>query len=162
MQEIYATTTVERNGKTYRLEPELTDIMASSRDQDELLWAWGAWHNTTGRKLKTLYAEFVGHMNEAARDNGTTCVIYVLTPWMTSMIVFVHASLYSAFSRETYPYTTKTLIEENGLLWLLKDGYCKLPNKSYRVGIQMVVRPNRYTSDFLRRTYIVHRCDTCT
>jgi peptidyl-dipeptidase A len=70
MQAIYATSTVERNGTVYRLNPELMAIMSTSRDEAELLWAWSAWHNTTGRKLKTLYPEFVDVMNEAARDNG--------------------------------------------------------------------------------------------
>jgi len=44
--------------------------MATSRDWEELTWAWREWRNQTGRKMKTNYAEFVKIHNKAARLNG--------------------------------------------------------------------------------------------
>lgn len=70
MQEVFATTTIKRDGVTYRLYPELSDIMGASRDYDELLWAWKGWHNAIGPQMKEPYEELVEKMNEAARDNG--------------------------------------------------------------------------------------------
>ena len=68
MDELTATAKVDRDGKVYRLDPELNDIMSNSRDYDELLWAWEAWHNSS-RRIKPVYIEFIDKVNEAARDN---------------------------------------------------------------------------------------------
>jgi peptidyl-dipeptidase A len=70
MASTYGTATISKAGKIYRLDPELTQIMASSRDYDELLWAWIGWHNVTGRPMREPYIELVRDMSEAARDNG--------------------------------------------------------------------------------------------
>ena len=66
-----------RDGKVYRLDPELEDIMATSRDYDELLWAWEAWHNSS-RPIKPLYVEFVNKSNEAAKENGELRIFFLL------------------------------------------------------------------------------------
>jgi peptidyl-dipeptidase A len=47
----------------------LTQIMATSRDYDELLDAWTGWHNTA-RPLRNDYAQFVALANEGARELG--------------------------------------------------------------------------------------------
>ena len=52
------------------LEPDLTQILAQSRDYDELLNAYIGWRNATGPKMKDLYAEFVELYNLGARDTG--------------------------------------------------------------------------------------------
>jgi len=70
MESIFAKASLTKHDQTYRLEPELTQLMAESRDYDELLWAWSGWHNVTGRPIKSLYVQLVDAMNEAARDNG--------------------------------------------------------------------------------------------
>jgi peptidyl-dipeptidase A len=70
MASIYSTAAISESGKTYRLDPELTQIMGSSRDHDELLWAWIGWHNASGRPMREPYTELVRNMNEAARNNG--------------------------------------------------------------------------------------------
>ena len=67
---MYSTATLQKDGETYRLDPELTDILATSRDYDELLWVWKGWRDVTGLAYKPLYVELVDKMNEAAQDNG--------------------------------------------------------------------------------------------
>jgi peptidyl-dipeptidase A len=47
----------------------LTQIMARSRNYDELLDAWTGWHNTA-RPLRSNYAQFVSLANEGARELG--------------------------------------------------------------------------------------------
>ena len=71
LEEIYSTATVtDVTGREYRLDPELTELFTTSRDYDELQWAWEAWHNVTGPRMKSMYVELVDGMNEGARDNG--------------------------------------------------------------------------------------------
>jgi len=44
--------------------------MSSSRDWDELVWAWRGWRDATGRKMKKNYTDFANLMNKAAKMNG--------------------------------------------------------------------------------------------
>lgn len=52
------------------LDPDLTQIMRNSRNYDELEWAWSGWHNESGRKMRSIYAQTVVIQNKAARENG--------------------------------------------------------------------------------------------
>ncbi|XP_036611538.1 angiotensin-converting enzyme-like [Trichosurus vulpecula] len=54
------------------LEPDLTKVMASSRNYDELLWAWKGWRISVGRQLRPIYSRYVELSNKAARLNGHT------------------------------------------------------------------------------------------
>lgn len=44
--------------------------MTKSKDYDELAYVWTAWRNATGRKLRSLYNEYVDLGNDAAKLNG--------------------------------------------------------------------------------------------
>lgn len=44
--------------------------MAESKDYDELLYYWQAWHEAIGPKLKNKYLRYVQLANLAARLNG--------------------------------------------------------------------------------------------
>ena len=44
--------------------------MATSRDWDELLWAWEGWRDVTGRLMPDMYEEYAGLLNHAADMNG--------------------------------------------------------------------------------------------
>lgn len=44
--------------------------MASSRDWDELKWAWEGWRNVSGRLMPEMYEEYAGLLNMAAEMNG--------------------------------------------------------------------------------------------
>lgn len=50
--------------------PELTHIMAISRNYALLLYAWEGWHNAVGTPLKPLYQNFTTLSNEAYQKDG--------------------------------------------------------------------------------------------
>jgi len=71
MMSIYSKAVVAESGaREYRLDPNLTEIMATSRDYERLKWAWQGWRDATGPKIKPLYTRLVDSMNQAAHDNG--------------------------------------------------------------------------------------------
>lgn len=48
----------------------LDDIMASSTDYNERLWAWEGWRAEVGKQMRPLYEEYVVLKNEMARANS--------------------------------------------------------------------------------------------
>ncbi|XP_049622745.1 angiotensin-converting enzyme 2 isoform X2 [Suncus etruscus] len=75
MSNIYSTGVVCRSNNTEEcllLEPGLDNIMATSNDYDERLWAWEGWRSEVGKKLRPLYEEYVDLKNEMARANNYT------------------------------------------------------------------------------------------
>ncbi|XP_063315425.1 angiotensin-converting enzyme [Pelobates fuscus] len=52
------------------LDPDLTEIMATSRDYDELLFAWKGWRDASGKKIRSDFKEYVKLVNKAAQLNG--------------------------------------------------------------------------------------------
>uniref|UniRef100_A0A8C3KJA8 Angiotensin-converting enzyme n=1 Tax=Calidris pygmaea TaxID=425635 RepID=A0A8C3KJA8_9CHAR len=54
------------------LDPDLTDLMATSRDYDKLLFAWKGWRDASGKKIKNNYKRYVELSNKAAVLNGYT------------------------------------------------------------------------------------------
>lgn len=70
MQTIYSTATVCIRGVCgLALDPNLTSIMAESRDWDMLSETWVTWRNATGR-MRELYMDYVDLGGEAAEKNG--------------------------------------------------------------------------------------------
>ncbi|XP_008269909.2 angiotensin-converting enzyme-like protein Ace3 isoform X1 [Oryctolagus cuniculus] len=57
-------------GPCLPLEPDLEDIMANSRDEKELLWAWQGWRDAVGRQLRPNFPHYVQLSNKAAQLNG--------------------------------------------------------------------------------------------
>lgn len=71
MDNIYSTAKVCRQvNSCWPLEPDLVNIMASSRNYKKLLYAWEGWHNSAGIPLKGLYKEFVTLTNAASQMDG--------------------------------------------------------------------------------------------
>ncbi|NXD26865.1 ACE enzyme, partial [Spelaeornis formosus] len=71
MDKIYSTAKVcLPNGTCWDLEPDLSDIMATSRSYKKLLYAWEGWHNAAGNPLRPKYEEFVKLSNEAYMKDG--------------------------------------------------------------------------------------------
>lgn len=72
MQTIYSSSQVydQVSGKNLFLSPDLTQIMASSRNFAELKMAWQGWRDAVGSKIRPLYEEYVRLSNEGARDNN--------------------------------------------------------------------------------------------
>lgn len=52
------------------LDPGIRDILAHSRDYDELLHVWNEWRRVAGKPMKTKFLRYVELLNEAARMNG--------------------------------------------------------------------------------------------
>ncbi|XP_023310931.1 angiotensin-converting enzyme-like [Anoplophora glabripennis] len=52
------------------LEPDLTHILETSRNPDELKHVWLEWRNAIGPKCRDLYNDYVNLSNEAARLNN--------------------------------------------------------------------------------------------
>ena len=73
MAKIYSTAkfpAYKDKSRQVRLEPDLSQILASSRDPKELEYYWTEWRKFTGKKMREMYLEFVDLSNEAARLNG--------------------------------------------------------------------------------------------
>ncbi|XP_059127939.1 angiotensin-converting enzyme [Peromyscus eremicus] len=73
MSRIYSTSKVCFPNKTatcWSLDPELTNILASSRSYAKLLFAWESWHDVVGIPLKPLYEDFTALSNKAYKEDG--------------------------------------------------------------------------------------------
>ncbi|XP_070846561.1 angiotensin-converting enzyme [Chaetodon trifascialis] len=71
MDSIYSTAKVHPEpGVSWSLEPEITDIMASSRSYKKLLYVWDEWHKAAGVPLKKPFSEFVKLSNQASQADG--------------------------------------------------------------------------------------------
>ncbi|XP_075053081.1 angiotensin-converting enzyme 2 [Mixophyes fleayi] len=72
MSTIYSTETVCKpdGSGCLAFEPGLDGIMLESTDYDERLWAWEGWRANAGKKMRSLYEEYVDLKNEAAHLNG--------------------------------------------------------------------------------------------
>jgi peptidyl-dipeptidase A len=72
LQSIYAQAKVCQNSSCISFDPDITDIFAHSRDYDQLLDIWKGWHDSTGPKMRKMYAQIVELENKAARETGYT------------------------------------------------------------------------------------------
>ncbi|XP_012658395.1 angiotensin-converting enzyme isoform X2 [Otolemur garnettii] len=71
METTYSVATVcHTNGTCLQLEPDLTSMMATSRQYYELLWAWKSWRDKVGRAILPSFPKYVELTNKAARLNG--------------------------------------------------------------------------------------------
>ncbi|XP_076312422.1 angiotensin-converting enzyme-like [Tachypleus tridentatus] len=71
MERTYSTATVcIRDKCNLALEPDLTRILASSRDYEELKEVWLKWRDAAGKPIRNQYIEVTKLGNEAAKANG--------------------------------------------------------------------------------------------
>ncbi|XP_057571065.1 angiotensin-converting enzyme isoform X2 [Hippopotamus amphibius kiboko] len=71
METTYSVASVcHSNGTCLQLEPDLTNLMATSRSYEELLWAWKGWRDKVGRSILPYFPKYVELTNKAARLNG--------------------------------------------------------------------------------------------
>lgn len=67
----YNTSTKSPNCSVYwSLDPDITNIMATSRDYDLLSYIWKAWTDAVGRPVKSNYLEFVTLSNKGSQAGG--------------------------------------------------------------------------------------------
>lgn len=65
-----------------RLYPDISQIMAKSRDWDELQYVWTEWRRRSGTPIKDLYQQFITLNNDAARlNNFTDAAEYWMFPY---------------------------------------------------------------------------------
>ncbi|XP_055982553.1 angiotensin-converting enzyme-like protein Ace3 [Sorex fumeus] len=57
-------------GPCLDLEPDLIEIMANSRDHQELLWVWQSWRDAVGFQVRTAFERYVQLSNLMANLNG--------------------------------------------------------------------------------------------
>lgn len=53
-----------------KLQPDLVQIMAKSRNWEELQHVWTEWRRNSGQKMKDAYEQLVKVSNDAARLNS--------------------------------------------------------------------------------------------
>lgn len=76
MKDIYASTRVcpfnsfDSRFCDLELDPDVTKIMAHSRNPDELAHIWKEWHDRIGPPMKNKFMRYVQLANQAARMNG--------------------------------------------------------------------------------------------
>lgn len=58
--------------QTIRYKSDLTEIMATSTNYNELEYVWTQWREVAGKPIRQQYLEFVELNNKAAVLNGTT------------------------------------------------------------------------------------------
>ncbi|GAB1609324.1 angiotensin-converting enzyme-like [Argonauta hians] len=69
MSKIYSSNTAKINGEYLPLQPYgLSQIMAQSRDYDELKLVWKSWRDVSGKKMRKNFIEWVKVSNEAIDD----------------------------------------------------------------------------------------------
>ena len=73
MENIYSTAKIcDYSDKTkceLALEPELTEIMATSRNPEELKYVWLEWRKASGEKMRSMFPKYIELSNIAARKN---------------------------------------------------------------------------------------------
>lgn len=52
------------------LDSDITNLMGDSRNYDELLYTWLAWHNNTGKLMWENYKRYVPLLNQAGKENS--------------------------------------------------------------------------------------------
>jgi len=71
METTYSVASVcHSNGTCLQLEPDVTNLMATSRRYEDLLWAWKGWRDKVGRAILPSFPKYVELANKAARLNG--------------------------------------------------------------------------------------------
>jgi len=73
MAEMYSTAKVpSRDNRRHQLslEPEVSEVMARSRDPEELRYYWEQWRRATGERMGDQYRQYIDLYNEAATLNG--------------------------------------------------------------------------------------------
>uniref|UniRef100_A0A673VHG5 Angiotensin-converting enzyme n=1 Tax=Suricata suricatta TaxID=37032 RepID=A0A673VHG5_SURSU len=96
-------------GPCQPLEPE---VMATSRDQKELLWAWQDWRDAVGHQLCNIFECYVQLSNKAANLNGESKyesdtlkhdleqLYQELQPLYLNLHVYVHRALHHHYGPE--------------------------------------------------------------
>ncbi|KAG1680477.1 Angiotensin-converting enzyme [Nymphon striatum] len=71
MSEIYSTAKVKLpDGTLASGEPDLAEVMHTSKNYEELLYAWTSWRDLVGPKIKKIYPQLISVENKAVKLQG--------------------------------------------------------------------------------------------
>ena len=90
IQTIYSS--AKYNGKP--LEPDLENIMETSRDESELRDTWIGWRRVTGAAIRSKYHEFVTLVNQGAKDHGNSPRFYATSVSTNSTVTMYNLIIY--------------------------------------------------------------------
>lgn len=102
-----------------KLQPDLKEIMAKSRDWDELLYVWGEWRRKSGENMKELYEQLIDLTNEAAKHNSKQLIwkSFLICNRIEFNIIFSHIDFSSAYEYWTFPFESNNLRQDIENVW---------------------------------------------
>lgn len=98
-----------------KLQPDLKEIMARSRDWDELLYVWGEWRRKSGENMKELYEQLIDLTNDAAKYNSNMHISLLQDPSPTDRILSTDFS--SAYEYWTFPFESNNVRQDVENVW---------------------------------------------
>lgn len=138
METIYSTATIcdyhDPNKCDLELEPDIEEIMATSRDWDELQYVWEQWREKTGKLMRDDYTRFVELSNKAATLDGFSDTGYY---WLNG---------YTVDQREADTYTDGHTVDVNQFRGMLSDVWNQVSEGLYK-------KLHAYVRMRLRETY---------
>ncbi|VFV22246.1 angiotensin-converting enzyme-like [Lynx pardinus] len=109
-------------GPCLPLEPDLEEVMATSRDEKELLWAWQGWQDAVGHQLCITFKCYVQLSNRTAKLNGM----------VRSMELQRHGGLVAVQESDTLEHDLEQLYQELQPLYLNLHTYmCRALHRHY-------------------------------
>ncbi|TRY89927.1 hypothetical protein DNTS_000391 [Danionella cerebrum] len=140
----------------WSLEPELSEIMATSRSYKRLLYAWEGWHNSSGVPLRPLYPEFVELSNKATQMDGFDDTGHYWRSWYESetfeqdleklfkQLEPLYHNLHAFVRRKLYDYYGPKYINLKGPIpaHLLGNMWSQTWNNIYNMMIPFPEKPN--------------------
>ncbi|KAM8945786.1 angiotensin-converting enzyme [Pelodytes ibericus] len=119
METTYSVAKVCKNDTTcLPLDPDLTEILAKSRDYDELLFAWKGWRDASGKQIRTDFKKYVDLVNKAAKlngyaDNGAFWRSWYETPTLESDLEKLYQELQPLYLN-LHAYVRRALFKKYG------------------------------------------------
>ncbi|XP_067685542.1 uncharacterized protein [Haliotis asinina] len=137
MEGLYSKAQVKVKGVMSHLEPEITQLFATSRDYDLLSDVWKGWRDATGPKIKPLYEEFVQLSNEGVQADGFSdtgqywrssyetlgfeddmeALLDQLKPLYQQLHAYVRSKLIDTYGKEKFPKSGHIPAHLFGNMW---------------------------------------------
>ncbi|XP_028675845.1 angiotensin-converting enzyme [Erpetoichthys calabaricus] len=112
--------------KCLPLDPDLTELLAKSRNYNELLLAWKGWRDASGKNIRQNYKKYVTLSNKAARlnnhaDNGAFWRSLYETPTFEQDLEKLYTELQPLY-RQLHAYTRRALYKIYGSQYINLKG----------------------------------------
>ncbi|KAF7991815.1 hypothetical protein HCN44_010616 [Aphidius gifuensis] len=130
MENLYSTAKVcdynEFDNCNLNLEPEITEIMMTSREPERLKHLWKSWRDASGKKMKNDYIKYIELSNEIARlNNYTDMAAYWMKEYETDNFPDQIELLWQQIKPlylQIHAYVRRQLLNKYGTNVLSKDG----------------------------------------